>query len=164
MTFVGSSGDAGAGDARERRRAANNLKAAMRELNVQMSLYNRRVGARADLKDVELDCLDLIVRHGPLSPSALARRTGLHPATLTGILDRLEKGGWITRERDPQDRRAVLLRDAKTRNGELFGHFAGMNARLDVLAEAYDARQLERFAEFIGHVTAAGEEATEELG
>ena len=135
----------------------------MRELNVQMSLYNRRVGARADLKDVELDCLDLIVRHGPLSPSALSRRTGLHPATLTGILDRLEKGGWIIRERDPADRRAVLLRDAKTRNAELFGHFAGMNSRLDVLAEGYDTAQLDLLAEFIQRVTTAGEEATEEL-
>ena len=135
----------------------------MRELNVQMSLYSRRVGARADLKDVELDCLDLIVRHGPMSPSALARRTGLHPATLTGILDRLEKGGWISRERDPEDRRAVLLRDAKTRNAELFGHYAGMNSRLDVLAEGYDAAQLELLAEFIERVTAAGEAATDEL-
>lgn len=159
MTSVQSNGD----DARARRRAATAVKAAMRELNVQMSLYNRRVGARADLKDVELDCLDLIVRHGPLTPSALARRTGLHAATLTGILDRLEKGGWISRERDPEDRRAVLLRDAKTRNAELFGHFAGMNSRLDVLAEQYDAAQLELLADFLGRATAAGEAATEEL-
>jgi MarR family len=40
-------------------------------------------------------CLDLITRHGPLSPSAPARRAGLHPATMTGILDRLERGGWV---------------------------------------------------------------------
>jgi DNA-binding MarR family transcriptional regulator len=35
-----------------------------------------------------------------LSPSVLARRAGLHPATMTGILDRLERGRWITRDRD----------------------------------------------------------------
>lgn len=159
MTSVQTNPD----DPRGRRRAATAVKSAMRELNVQMSLYNRRVGARADLKDVELDCLDLIARHGPLSPSALAKRTGLHPATLTGILDRLENAGWITRERDPEDRRAVLLRDAKTRSAELFGHFAGMNARLDALADGYDEAQLELLADFIRRVTAAGEEATDEL-
>jgi DNA-binding MarR family transcriptional regulator len=159
MTSVESSRD----DQREHRRAATAVKAAMRDLNVQMSLYNRRVGARADLKDVELDCLDLIVRHGPLTPSALARRSGLHPATLTGILDRLEKGGWIRRERDPGDRRAVMLHDTKTRSAELFGHYAGMNGRLDTLADGYDTAQLELLAEFIERVTAAGEDATEEL-
>jgi DNA-binding MarR family transcriptional regulator len=151
------------GDARARRRAATAIKSAMRELNVQMSLYNRRVSSRADLKDVELDCLDLIVRHGPLSPTALARRAGLHPATLTGILDRLEKAGWISRERDPDDRRAVLLRDTKTRSAELFGYFAGMNARLDDIAGDYDAAQLEMFADFIRKTTEAGELATAAL-
>ena len=45
--------------------------------------------------------LELINRLGPLSPSALAKEAGLHPATLTGILDRLERGGWLHRERDP---------------------------------------------------------------
>jgi DNA-binding MarR family transcriptional regulator len=54
----------------------------------QLSLLNRQVGAQVDLKDVDMDCLDLINRHGPLSPTALARRAGLHPATMTGILDR----------------------------------------------------------------------------
>jgi DNA-binding MarR family transcriptional regulator len=159
MTSVESSSD----DQRARRRAATSLKAAMRELNVQMSLYNRRVGARAELRDIELDCLDLIVRHGPISPTALARRAGLHPATLTGILDRLEKGGWIRRERDPDDRRAVMLHDTKTRSAELFGHFAGMNSRLDGITEDYDVAQLDVIGDFLRRATEAGEAATDEL-
>src|SRR5438552_13326832 len=96
--------------ARRRRQLTAAVKASLRELRSQLALLNHQVGAHLDLKDVDLDCLDLIAGHGPLSPSALARRAGLHPATLTGILDRLERGGWVARDRDPTDRRAVLVR------------------------------------------------------
>ena len=77
------------------------IKESLRDLGAQLSLLNHSVGTRLDLKATDLECLDLITRYGPLSPSALARRAGLHPATLTGILDRLERGGWIERGRDP---------------------------------------------------------------
>ena len=59
---------------------------ALRELGIQLALLNHHIGARLELKDVDLDCLNLIDRHGPLSPSTLARRAGQHPATMTGIL------------------------------------------------------------------------------
>src|SRR6202158_2194 len=95
---------------RRRKRLTAAIKLSMRELRMQLSLLNLHIGAHLDLKDVDLDCLDLIASHGPLSPSALARRAGLHPATMTGILDRLERGGWVARERDPSDRRAVVVR------------------------------------------------------
>src|SRR5205823_14412729 len=39
----------------------------------------------------------------------LARRIWLSPATLTGILDTLEKAGYVRRERDESDRRVVWL-------------------------------------------------------
>src|SRR5882672_8450390 len=87
--------------ARRRRQLSAAIKQLLRALRIQLSLLNHHVGARLDLKDVDLDCLDLIDRHGPLSPSALARHAGLHPATITGILDRLEAGGWVARGRDP---------------------------------------------------------------
>ena len=86
--------------ARRRRRLTTAIKESLRDLRGQLSLLNHHVGARVELKDVDLDCLELINRHGPLSPSALARRAGLHPATMTGILDRLERGGWVARDRD----------------------------------------------------------------
>src|SRR5919202_5264657 len=93
---------------RRRRRLATEIKASLRDLRNQLSLLNHRVVARLELRDVDLDCLELIARDGPLGPTELARRAGLHPATTTGILDRLQRGGWIVRERDPEaaDRRA----------------------------------------------------------
>src|SRR5258706_7385314 len=104
---------------RERRRATNAIKESLRALSTQLSLLNHQVGAHLDLKDVDFDCLDLVNRHGPLSPSALARRAGLHPATMTRILDRLERGGWIARDPAPDDRRAVVIRALRDRNQEV---------------------------------------------
>ena len=128
-----------------------------------MALLNHQSGARLELKDVDLDCLDLISRHGPLSPSTLARRAGLHPATMTGILDRLERGGWITRDRDPDDRRAVAIRALRDRGAEVFRLYAGMNSKLDELCAGYSDDQLELLADFLRRTTDAGRDATDEL-
>jgi DNA-binding MarR family transcriptional regulator len=149
--------------ARRRRRLTSAIKESLRELRNQLSLLNHHVGARIELRDVDLDCLELLNRHGPLSPSALARRAGLHPATMTGILDRLERGGWIARDRDPDDRRAVVVRVLRDRGGELFRLYAGMNASLDRICAGYSDDQLELLAEFLRRTTDAGRDATEEL-
>jgi DNA-binding MarR family transcriptional regulator len=142
------------------------VKESLRELSNQLSLLNHHVGAHVDLKDVDLDCLDLIVRHGPLSPSTLARRAGLHPATMTGILDRLQRGGWITRERDPDasDRRAVAVRAVRDRNAELFRLYSGMNASMDQICAGYADTELELLADFLRRTVSAGRDATDELG
>ena len=151
--------------ARRRRRTITEIKDSLRVLSVQLALLNHQVGAHADLKDADLSCLELINRLGPLSPSALARRTGLHPATMTGILDRLQRGGWITRERDPQadDRRAVTIRALRDRNAELFDLYAGMSAAMDDLCAGYDTQQLDMLAEFLRRTTDAGQAATGKL-
>jgi DNA-binding MarR family transcriptional regulator len=149
--------------ARVRRRRTRAVKDSLRELRNQLSMLHHQVSTKAALKDVDLDCLDLISRHGPLSPSALARRAGLHPATMTGILDRLERGGWITRDRDPDDRRAVAVRALRDRGAELFRLYAGMNSKMDRLCAGYSDDQLELLADFLRRTTDAGRDATDEL-
>jgi DNA-binding MarR family transcriptional regulator len=149
--------------ARRRRRLTTAIKESLRELSNQLSLLNHHVGTHVELKDVDLDCLELLNRHGPLNPSALARRAGLHPATMTGILDRLERGGWVARDRDPSDRRAVVVRARRDRGAELFRLYGGMNASMDQICAGYSDDQLELLADFLRRTTTAGQTATDEL-
>jgi DNA-binding MarR family transcriptional regulator len=124
------------------------------------------VGDRLDLRPSDLECLDVIGRHGPLSPTALARLAGQHPATLTGILDRLERGGWIARDRDPADRRAVLIRSQRGRGAEILRLYlvdSGMNAALDEILAAYPEEGLEVVADFLRRTAEAGREAAARL-
>jgi DNA-binding MarR family transcriptional regulator len=146
-----------------RRRLAATVKQSLRDLRVQLALLNHRVGARLDLRDVDIDCLDLIARHGQISPTALARRAGLHPATMTGILDRLERGGWVVRERDSTDRRAVVVRLLRDRVAELLGAYAGMNAAMDQICAGYQDDELELLADFLQRVASAGRSASDDL-
>jgi DNA-binding MarR family transcriptional regulator len=154
---------AGAGDARGRRRRIIAVRQAMRELSTQLSLLNNQVSGHLELRPVDIHCLDLIATHGPLSPSVLARLAALHPATLTGVLDRLERGGWISRDRDPADRRAVLIRLLPERGAEILGLYAGMNRSMEAICAEYPDAELEVIAGFLGRVAAAGRTATAEL-
>jgi DNA-binding MarR family transcriptional regulator len=148
---------------RPRRRLSTEIKESLRELSIQLALLNHQVVGRLDLNDGDLHCLDLLARHGPLSPSALARRAGLHPATITGILDRLERGGWVARERDPSDRRAVTVRALRGRNAELFRLYSGMNTSMDDVIGQYTDTELQLLAGFLRAATEAGQNATNQL-
>jgi DNA-binding MarR family transcriptional regulator len=148
---------------RGRRRLTASIKQSLRALSIQLSLLNHQVGARLGLNDVDLDCLDLIARHGPLSPSTLAQRAGLHPATVTGVLDRLERGGWVARERDPSDRRAVVVRAVRNRNPELMRLYAGMNSSMNEICAGYADAELEVLADFLRRTADAGRSATDKL-
>ncbi len=154
------------GSAPRRGRLYRTVKDALRDVGAQLSLLNHSVGLRLDLKATDLGCLDLITRYGPLSPSALARRAGLHPATVTGILDRLERGGWIERSRDPADRRGVVVQAARGRGAEILRLYlvdSGMNAAMDEICADYDDSELELLAGFLRRTANAGRAAAEKL-
>ena len=150
-------------DVTSRRRLVAGVKESLRLARNQLSVFSRQVGTRLELKDADLDCLDLIDRAGPLSPTALARLTGVHPATLTGILDRLERGGWIARERAENDRRAVQIRSLRDRQGELYGLLAGMNRSIEEICAGYSDAELAVVADFLRRTTEAGETAVRDL-
>ena len=139
------------------------IRTALRDVSAQLSLLTRRISGHLDLKDTDLQCLDLIDAQGPLSPSTLARLAGLHPATMTGVIDRLERGGWVTRERDPGDRRGVLLRALRGRRQDVLRLASGMNAEMARICAGYEDRDLHTIASFLRQTATAGRTAITQL-
>ncbi len=149
---------------RDRRRLVSATKRGLRDLRIELSVLNHQVGQRVELRDIDFDCLDVIVRHGPIGPTALARRVGVHVATMTGILNRLENGGWLVRERSPDDRRGVLIRARPDRQRDVLAHFTSMNNAMDELCERYTDDQLAVIVDFLERTGDAGRDASTELG
>lgn len=146
---------------RARRRRIAAAKQSLRELRIELAVLNHRVGSTIEIKEIDFDCLDVITRHGPISPTALARRVGVHLATMTGILARLESGGWIVRDRVETDRRAVLVRGVADKQRDIIRLYEGMNSALDEILDGYSDDQIDFIVDFLRRCTHAGQQATD---
>jgi DNA-binding MarR family transcriptional regulator len=76
----------------------------------------------------------------PCNPAELAERAGVTRATMTGLIDTLEKDGYVKREPDPSDRRMMSV--TLTPKAEAFlqtmlpGYFRQITALMSGLSEA----------------------------
>jgi DNA-binding MarR family transcriptional regulator len=73
----------------------------------------------------DLRCLGLLIQEiGPTTPGVLAARLGLTAGSVTTMLDRLERLDYVTRVRDPDDRRKVVISPTErivARSWEIYG-------------------------------------------
>lgn len=75
----------------------------------EVVLYNHAVSAKVGLGASDSQFMTLLQTYGPLTPRQLAEHTGLTSGTVTGVIDRLESHGFVTRRPDPGDRRKVVV-------------------------------------------------------
>ena len=64
---------------------------------------------RIGMNATQLNCMSILSFSGPMSAGELAAATGLTTASITAVLDRLEQMDFIRRERDPRDRRRLVV-------------------------------------------------------
>jgi DNA-binding MarR family transcriptional regulator len=83
----------------------DNLRRVFQVVNEQSKKVERETG----LTGPQLWAIKTIAQEAPIMVSEIARRMYLHPATVVGILDRLEKQGLVLRVRSTEDRRVVKV-------------------------------------------------------
>lgn len=88
-----------------------------REMSTETIMFHQAVADVLGLHITDHKCLDFIHRFGPMPAGRLAELTGLTTGAVTGIIDRLERAGYVRRANDPKDRRRTIVEP--TRNKKL---------------------------------------------
>ncbi|GAA4257727.1 MarR family winged helix-turn-helix transcriptional regulator [Dactylosporangium darangshiense] len=137
------------------RRLIGEFGRAMQAYQRAVDVLDQRAADRLGLNRTDLRCLDLLFEsaEAPLSPGELAAAAGMTTGGVTTAIDRLERAGYVTRERDSADRRRVTVRPtplAERVAAEIYGPIVQDGA---ALLERFDDAVLQRMIEILEHST-----------
>lgn len=86
------------------------ISTSFRRISRSLDQYSHLLTREYGLTSPQLVCLRYLSLAGEVNSSNLAKAVALSQPTVTGILDRLEARGLVTRTRNSEDRRAIILR------------------------------------------------------
>jgi DNA-binding MarR family transcriptional regulator len=112
-------------------------------------LFHSTVAARLDLHPTDYKALGILQRLGPQSAGEIAKHSGLATASVTNLVDRLERKGFVRRVADPTDRRRVLVEAIADRLTGAHRVFASGSRALARLLARYSDRELTVIADFL---------------
>ncbi len=117
-------------------------------------LFHSAIADQLGLNLTDYKCIDVIAQRQPITAGQLAEITGLSTGTVTAVLDRIEKAGFIQRVAAPEDRRKVLLKATVTQSSPeaqvLFKDFMEANA---AIMSRYSDDQLRTILDYVTATT-----------
>jgi DNA-binding MarR family transcriptional regulator len=145
----------------KRMRLSEALIREMREFIAGAILNNQRVADRLGINYTDQQVLNLVDLLNDATPGALARLTGLTTGGVTLALDRLEKAGYVRRERNPGDRRSVIIRMAPERQPQILAQHQTANQIMARIFSAYGEKELTLILDFFARTNRARVESYE---
>ncbi len=140
------------------------LAETLRRHNGLIVLFHAAVAERLGLGPADHKCFDLLLRLGPIPAGELADKSGLTTGAITGVIDRLERAGYVVRASDPSDRRRVVVQPNRDKAlADLLPVFEGVKRATSAMLDRYSADQLELMLDFLNRVDELIEEQTAAL-
>lgn len=125
-------------------------------------LTNQQLADKLGINATDYQVLNILDLRGSALPGELARLTGLTTGGVTVALDRLEKAGFVRRERNPRDRRSVIVRPVPAKMRRIMALYKPIVAAVQRLADEYDSKELAIVAGFFARANSTRENATRE--
>ena len=133
-----------------------------RDISTRTIFFHQWIANYLGLSEIDHKCLDVILRsEKPLTGNQLAGETSLTAGAITGVVDRLEKVGYVLRQRDQQDRRLVYVIPLREKALMDIGPlFEIMQKGMDKIFSDYDDKELEVITDYLSKALKAMEDAT----
>ncbi|HEY1176231.1 MAG TPA: MarR family transcriptional regulator [Phytomonospora sp.] len=111
--------------------------------------FDERAATILGINRTDMRCLEHLLSAGDAAPTELGALLGLTTGSVTAMLDRLEKLGYLTRSADPGDRRRVVVRATDLIRERAGGLYMPMVEEGDRLMLGYSAEELELIIGFL---------------
>jgi DNA-binding MarR family transcriptional regulator len=121
----------------------------VRRMTAQSVLISQAVSDRFGLSSSDLECLDLALLSGGATAGEFAKATGLTTGAITGVIDRLERAGYVRRERDPDDRRKVVVRARPAMTRRIAPLYDSLQREMTALWSQYTDAELALVLDFL---------------
>ncbi|GIP27599.1 putative HTH-type transcriptional regulator YcgE [Paenibacillus sp. J23TS9] len=135
----------------------------MRGLGTRTILYQQNVAASLGMYNNDLKSVDILNETGPITAGELSKLTGLATGSVTALIDRLEKVGYVRRENDPSDRRRVIIVPEYESKEEISNTYLPLHTAMINLVSSYTPEELTLITEFLGKASSVLEEQIEYL-
>lgn len=140
-----------------------NFTLRMRGLGSRTVIYQQSVAASLGLYNNDYLSIDILHEKGPITAGELSKLTGLATGSVTALIDRLEKNGFVRRQNDPKDRRKVIIVPIYESREEVSNTYQPLHTAMVKLAASYTDDELELITQFLGKASAVLEEQIHEL-
>ncbi|MGD0203286.1 MAG: MarR family transcriptional regulator [Candidatus Bathyarchaeia archaeon] len=123
-----------------------------REFSTSVVLFQEAVASKLGLNATDYRCLELIIRKGSMTAKVLAEEVNLSTGAITGIIDHLEKAGYVERQANPKDRRSIIINPLITHKEihEKIGNtMESYRTAMTELFKKYDAKQTAAIVDFL---------------
>ena len=140
-------------------RARREVALLLRRLNVELDAVGQRFAElhglnRTDVRAI-VAIMDAARRGEALTAGRLGEAVDLRSASVTALVDRLERVGHVRRVRDPEDRRRVGLEMSESAMAAGAEHFGGLARDLSTAMERFSDEELAVVRRWLEDMTAA---------
>ena len=113
-----------------------------RELSARTIIFHQAIAERLGLNATDHKCLDIARRAEAMTAGELAVLTGLTTGAITGVIDRLVRAGFVSRVRDANDRRRVVIQPIAERARNIAPLLESLDTAWTTLCDRYTDREL----------------------